>query len=131
MRVVWIRAIWPALLALLAATPAVPSASGQSVRAPESQILLDHAYTAMYNLNFDAAFQSAEQAKRLAKDDPTPWVAEACAALFCEFDRLHILRSEMFSSDESFDARDSYKWDPQSKQLFETALAGAEKISED
>lgn len=131
MRVVWTRAIWPAFYVLLAATLSAPSAFGQTVRVPESQILLDQAYTAMYNLNFDAAFQKAEQAKSFAKDDPIPWVAEACAALFREFDRLHILRSEMFSSDESFDARKAYKWDPPSMQRFETALAGAEKISED
>ena len=104
MRVVPAQTTWLAIL-LLATALSLPSAFGQTVRVPESQILLDQAYTAMYNLNFDAAFQKAEQAKTLAKDDPIPWVAEACAALFREFDRLHILRSEMFSSDESFDAR--------------------------
>jgi hypothetical protein len=130
MRVASAKTIWLATL-LLAATLPLPSAVGQSVRVPESQVLLDQAYTAMYNLNFDAAFQKAEQAKNFAKDDPIPWVAEACAALFREFDRLHILRSEMFSSDESFDARGAYKWDPQSRQRFETALAGAEKLAEE
>ncbi len=113
----------------LAAALLAPLARAQVVTVPQSQLLLDQAYTAMYNLNFETAFQKAEQAKTFVKDDPTPWVAEACAALFREFDRLHILRSEMFSSDETFDARESYKWNPQSKQLFETALAGAEKLA--
>jgi hypothetical protein len=115
----------------LAAALLPPLLRGQSVTVPKSQVLLDQAYTAMYNLNFEAAFQKAEQAKSFAKDDPTPWVAEACAALFREFDRLHILRSEMFASDETFDKREAYQWNPQSKQQFETALAGAEKLAED
>jgi len=116
---------------IVATTLAAVPANGQTVRVPQSQILLDQAYTAMYNLNFDAAFQKAEQAKSFAKDDPIPWIAEACAGLFREFDRLHILRSEMFASDETFDKREAYKWDPQSRQQFETALAGAEKLAQD
>jgi hypothetical protein len=115
----------------LAAALLAPLVRAQSVTVPQSQVLLDQAYAAMYNLNFEAAFQRAEQAKSFAKDDPTPWVAEACAALFREFDRLHILRSEMFASDETFDKREAYQWNPQSKQQFETALAGAEKLSDD
>jgi hypothetical protein len=115
----------------LAAALLAPLARAQSVTVPQSQVLLDQAYTAMYNLNFNGAFQKAEQARIFAKDDPTPLVAEACAALFREFDRLHILRSEMFASDDTFDKREAYQWNPQSKQQFETALAGAEKLAED
>lgn len=119
------------VIAVLMAALVVPPVRAQTVTVPQSYVLLDQAYTAMYNLNFDVAFQKAEQAKGFAKDDPMPWVAQACAALFHEFDRLHILRSEMFSSDETFDAREAYKWDPQSRQQFETALGGAEKLSQD
>src|SRR5579859_7464315 len=114
----------------LAAALLAPLLRAQSVTVPQSQVLLDQAYTAMYNLDFDAAFQKAEQARNFAKDDPIPLVAEACAALFREFDRLHILRSEMFSSDETFDRREAYQWNPQSKQQFESALNGAEKIAQ-
>jgi len=104
---------------------------GQTVAVPQSRVLLDQAYTSMYNLKFDVAFQKAEQAKSFTKGDPMPWVAQACAALFREFDRLHILRSEMFSSDASFEAREAYKWDPQSRQQFEVALAGADKLAQE
>ena len=117
-------------IAALATALLAPLARAQSVTVPQSRVLLDQAYTSMYNLKFDVAFQKAEQAKSFAKDDPMPWVAEACAALFREFDRHHILRSEMFSSDANFDAREVYKWDPQSKQQFETALAGADKLAQ-
>ena len=56
------------------------------------------AYNAMYNLRFDEAFRLAESAKRMANDDPVPWMAQACAVLFREFDHMHILRSELFSA---------------------------------
>ncbi len=109
-----------------------PVTGAQSVvQAPPADALLDQAYRDMYNLNFDEAFRKAEQAKQFAKDDPLPWVAQACAALFHEFDRFHILRSELFSSDDNFDAREAHTWDRAHRQAFETALAGAEKTAKE
>jgi hypothetical protein len=116
-------------LAVAALLPVGTEAQSRTVQAPQSEILLDQSYRAMYNLNFDEAFRKAEQAKSLAKDDPLPWVAEACAALFHEFDRLHILRSEMFSSDDTFNARRAYVWTGPERKEFDQALAGAENVS--
>src|SRR5579864_726001 len=92
--------------------------------------LLDQSYHSMYNLQFDDALKSLEQAKGLDKDDPLPWMAQSCALLFREFDRLHILTSEMFTSDERFNARSSHSWDPASRQQFEGALNAAEKLAQ-
>lgn len=111
--------------------PQLALAQSRTLQAPESEVLLDQSYRAMYNLNFEKAFREAEQAKALAKDDPLPWVAEACAALFREFDRLHILRSEMFASDDAFNSREAHKWDPPARKEFEDALAGAEKLAKE
>ena len=100
------------------------SAHAQSIDA-----LLDQSFRDMYNLKFDDALHKADQAKALAKDDPMPWVAQASAVLFREFDRLHILRSEMFASDAAFDARPAANWVAQNRSQFDDALNGAEKIS--
>jgi hypothetical protein len=120
------------LLMLWLGTVAVASVAGAQavVHAPASNVSLDQAYRAMYNLNFDGAFRIAEEAKLAAKDDPLPWVAEACAALFREFDRYHILSSELFASDDAFDARKSHAWDPAHRRQFENALAGAQAIAQ-
>jgi hypothetical protein len=99
-------------------------ARGQSV-----EDTLDQSYRAMYNLQFDQAFKKAEEAKALAKDDPLPWMAQACAVLFREFDRLHILSSEMFASDEKFESRSAHTWDASARKEFEDALDGTEKLS--
>lgn len=116
-------------LALAMLLPVTAQAQSRIVQAPQSEILLDQSYHAMYNLNFEEAFRKAEQAKSLAKDDPLPWVAEACAALFREFDRLHILRSEMFSSDDTFNARKAHAWTGPERRQFDDALTGAETVS--
>ena len=122
------------LLVVAGAAPLFPlmaPAQSRVVQAPQSEVLLDQSYRAMYNLNFEEAFTKAEQAKAIAKDDPLPWVAQACAALFREFDRLHILRSEMFASDDTFNTREAHTWNGPEKKQFNDALAGAEKIAKE
>jgi len=104
---------------------------GQSVaRAPSVEDSIDVSYRAMYNLNFDEALRTAEAAKSLDKDDPLPWVTQACALLFREFDRLHILSSELFVSDDKFNARTAHSWDADSRKQFDTALVGAEHLAQ-
>src|SRR5215831_14480790 len=73
-----------------------------SAQTQNPDALLDQSFNAMYNLRFDEAFRLAEAAKRIANDDPVPWMAQACAVLFREFDYMHILRSELFGADDKF-----------------------------
>ena len=98
---------------------------------PNLDSLLGESFHAMYNLQFEEAFRKADQAKGLDKTDPMPWVAQATAVLFREFDRLHILRSEIFTSDSAFNARPSYSWNPEAKKQFEDALGTVEKLARD
>lgn len=118
------------VLALFALT-AAGSAAAQTISAPAQDIdgILDQSYRAMYNLQFDEALRQAELAKKLTLDDPVPWMAQGCAVLFREFDRLHILRSELFGSDDRFADGPPLSWNPQSKAAFDAALNGAEKIA--
>lgn len=98
-------------------------------QAPSMDSLLTQSYQAMYNLKFNDAFREAERAKAVAPDSPLPWMAQGCAVLFREFDRLHILRSDMFISDDAFSSRPAYQWQPAAKLEFDSALAGAEKLA--
>jgi hypothetical protein len=118
------RTTWLLLAAIVYAL--VPA----SLTAQTVEECLDASYQAMYNLQFDQALKKANEAKTLAPDDPLPWMAEASAILFREFDRLHILSSEMFTSDEKFASRDAQHWDAKSKQQFEQALNTAEKLAQ-
>lgn len=92
---------------------------------------LDSSYRAMYNLQFDEALKKADDAKALAPDDPLPWMAQACAVLFREFDRLHILTSELFTSDEKFSSRSAHTWEAPLRKEFDDALRGAEKLAQE
>lgn len=112
----------------LAQAAAQPSISAQT---QNMDALLDQSFNSMYNLRFDEAQRVAESAKSLAKDDPVPWVAQACAVLFREFDRMHILRSELFGSDNGFIDGPAIAWDPQSRKEFDNALSTAEKLAQE
>jgi len=106
----------------------VPWGRAQS---PSVDSILDQSYREMYNLQFDDALRTADEAKKVDKTDPMPWVAQATAELFREFDRFHILRSDIFISDAAFSARPAYNWDGDKKKQFDDALATAEKIAHD
>lgn len=93
------------------------------------ETILDGSFRAMYNLQFDEALQKAEAAKTVDKEDPLPWLAGACAVLFREFDRLHILQSEIFTSDEKFASRSAYHWEPENKKQFDDMLNMAEQMA--
>ncbi|HWZ42596.1 MAG TPA: hypothetical protein VNW97_03935 [Candidatus Saccharimonadales bacterium] len=104
-------------------------ASAQGVHTADVNAVLDSSFHSMYNLQFDDALRSVESAKSLDRSDPLPWMAQVCAILFREFDRLHILRSEMFASEETFSSRSAYSWAAGHQAQFEEAAAGGEKIA--
>ena len=111
---------------------AAQSSSGATI-SPQLQnmdSLLDQSYRAMYNLQFDEALRQTQAAKALAQDDPVPWMAQACAILFREFDRAHVLRSELFGSDDKFSDGPAVTWNPQARKEFDEALSGAEKLAQ-
>src|SRR5258708_17630584 len=94
-----------ALVGMSWQTLATAQSAANTTISPQTQnldTLLDQSYNAMYNLRFDEALRLAESAKRMATDDPVPWMAQACAVLFREFDHMHILRSELFAADDKF-----------------------------
>lgn len=119
-----LKAIGCSILALILIPPA-------RAQGPSMEVLLEQSFHAMYNLQFDEAFHKADEAKALDKTDPMPWVAQATAVLFREFDRLHILRSEIFTSDTAFNARPSYTWNADAKKQFDDSLSTVEKLSRD
>src|SRR5215472_8553056 len=64
---------------------------------------VDSAFRDMYNLQFDAAHAVLAQWEHSHAQDPLGPVADAAAYLFDEFNRLHILESEFFTNDKSFE----------------------------
>src|SRR5512135_3058960 len=91
----------------LAVSPAFAADAEQPVT------LLDAGYRDMYNLQFGNAHLAFQQWQNEHPEDPFGPVSEAAAYLFSEFDRLHVLESELFINDQSFENRARPKPDPQ------------------
>ena len=99
-------------------------------KSPTVEDKMAQSYHAMYDLKFQDAFKAADEAAALAPDDPLPSVAEAWISFFRELDRLHALRSEVFTTDDNFNGRESYAWDAANKKIFDAALDRAEKLAQ-
>src|SRR5262245_10373141 len=65
--------------------------------------LLDTGFRRMYNLDFPAAHKIFEGWQELHPDDPLGAAFNACAFLFAEFERLHILELDLFTDNKGLD----------------------------
>lgn len=104
---------------LLAAQSAAP--------APAS---LDRGYDQMYNLQFDAAHQTFSDYEHSHPTDPMGPVSDAAAYLFAEFDRLHVLESELFVDDKQYENREKLQPDPKIKVAFDNALSRTTRLAD-
>jgi hypothetical protein len=91
---------------------------------------LEAGYRQMYNLDFDGAHQTFVAWEDSHPQDPMGPVSNAAAYLFAEFDRLHILESELFTNNEKFLKREKMEPDARVEAAFETELRRSEQISD-
>ena len=89
---------------------------------------LAQGFRQMYNLDFQGAHRTFRVYQGLAPDDPMGFVADAAAYLFSEFNRLHILESDLFINDEDFDRRNTEQPDPAVKTSFEASLSHSDQM---
>jgi hypothetical protein len=106
-----------ALLALLGASLA------SHATATASPHDLDRGYQQMYNLDFPSAHATFRAYQQAHPEDPMGHVSNAAAYLFSEFNRLHILESDLFIDDHNFDNRGKLTPDAAVKAEFEKELA--------
>jgi len=85
--------------------------------------VLERGYQQMYDLNFAAAHQTFHDYQHAQPDDPMGYASNAAAYLFSEFDRLHILESDLFTDDSRFEHRSKTTPDSTVKAEFESELA--------
>ena len=86
----------------------------------------------MYNLDFGAAHNIFHSYQQAFPNDPLGYTSNAAAYLFAEFDRLHILESDLFVDDHRFEQRSRPVADAAVKAEFEAELkksdAAASKV---
>ena len=91
---------------------------------------LDAGYESMYNLQFAAAHQIFARYQQSHPDDPMGPVSDAAAYLFCEFNRLNILRSDFIADNKNFLGGSKIAPDPKLVTDFEAELAEALQLAE-
>jgi hypothetical protein len=101
--------------------------AGSNEVAPQ-RTSIDQGFRQMYDLQFDAAHQTFSEHQRVSPADPMGPASNAAAYLFAEFDRLHILESELFVNDDSFENREKPVADPNVKRNFDAEIAKANQL---
>jgi hypothetical protein len=94
--------------------------------APDS---LEAGFHHMYNLDFASAHRTFEAWQRAHPGDPLGAASNAAAYLFDEFERLHILDLNLFSSNGRMESLDNPSPDPKIKVAFEEELNKADEIA--
>jgi tetratricopeptide (TPR) repeat protein len=105
---------------------AIPSLGADN----QSGSALDTGYRNMYNLQFGEAHKVFQQWQQEHPDDPLGPVSDAAAYLFSEFDRLHILESELFVRDQTYENRSRLVPNAQVKQAFEAQLSRSKQLAQ-
>jgi hypothetical protein len=106
----------------------VSSAGAVSSNDTTTELPLDRGFQQMYNLDFPAAHATFLGYQQAHPADPMGYVSNAAAYLFSEFDRLHILESDLFINDKKFDGRHKLTPDPVLKSEFEKELAKSDEL---
>jgi hypothetical protein len=91
---------------------------------------LDAGYRDMYNLQFQDAHKVFREWERGHPEDPLGPASDAAAYLFSEFDRLHVLETELFTDDTRFENRADLVPDANAKAAFQEQLAKAQQIAD-
>ncbi len=115
------------LLAGVALLAARPAAGADSAALP---FTLEAGYRQMYNLDFDGAHATFQAWEAGHPDDAVGPMSNAAAYLFSEFNRLHILESELFTDNEKFAKRGKPVPDPQTRVAFDHELAKGDEIAD-
>jgi hypothetical protein len=92
--------------------------------------LLDAGYHQMYDLQFDEAHKTFADYQRAHPEDPMGPVSDAAAYLFAEFDRLHVLESELFVNDDTFENRPKLVPDANARRFFDNEVNRASKLAD-
>jgi hypothetical protein len=96
-----------------------------------SPATLDGGFRQMYDLDFESAHQTFTAWEQAHPQDPLGPVSNAAAYLFSEFERMHILESELFIDDATFARRERFTPDPKTQAAFESELRKSEQKADE
>ncbi len=118
------------MIVWLTASPAFARLCGAPT-ATDGYEQLDQGYRALYNLDFDRAQATFMQWEMHEPRNPLGPASRASGYLFQEFDRLGVLRSELFTDDKSFEGRSKPLPDKQVKLRFQQQISAADRLADE
>ncbi len=118
------------MIVWLTASPASASPCGAPT-GTDGYEQLDQGYRALYNLDFDHAEKTFLQWEMHEPRNPLGPASRASGYLFQEFDRLGVLRSELFTDDKSFESRSKPLPDQQLKLRFQQQISAADRLADE
>ena len=92
--------------------------------------LLNTGYRDMYNLQFDAAHRFFHSWETDHPEDPLGPASDSAAYLFAEFDRLHVLESDLFTEDDKFANRSKLQPDESVKKSFNAQIERTNRLAD-
>lgn len=113
-------------LALIALTATFFQSAG-ACAAPEPA--LEAGFRQMYNLDFTGAHHIFQAWQQTHPQDPLGFASDAAAYLFAEFDRLHVLETDLFINNQKFQSRQKLSPDPAVRAAFEASLSKTEQLA--
>lgn len=116
------------ILIITVAVSLAPAADNPAPTPQNATRLLELGFHQMYNLQFDEAHKTFAETHTQFPADPMVPVSNAAAYLFAEFDRLHVLESELFVDDNAFENRGKLAPDPHVKQAFDGEMQKANTL---
>ena len=119
-----------AMIVLLTAVPAIAGLCSVPV-GNDSYEQLDQGYSALYNLEFDSGQRLFMQWAMHEPQNPLGPVSRASGYLFQEFERLGVLKSEIFADDAAFEARRKPSPDRERKLRFQQQLLLADRLADE
>jgi hypothetical protein len=96
---------------------------------PNPDARLDHAFLAMYDLDFAKADAELSQFVAEKPNDPVGPAAQAASVLFAIFEQHKVLQAEFFASDGGYAKRHRVMPDEPSRKHFEEALSHSESLA--
>ena len=106
-----------------------PAATPSAPPPPSANPALLAGYFQMYDLAFDKAHRTFLDFEQNNPADPLGPASNAAAYLFHEFERLHILQSELFVDDSAFKHRKKPDPDPNARRAFDAELDKSSRLA--
>src|SRR5260370_19777380 len=124
---------WPMLVffaAILAPIPALAGPCGMP-SADNAYQQLDRGFHALYDLDFAGAEKTFVAWERQQPRNPLGPASRASGYLFQEFERLGVLKAEIFTNDERFEQRERLAPSLELKARFDQELAVADALADE